>query len=146
MGPYVVVVEGPTEKALFDWFSRQLERRGREALDVRWAVCPAEGAPKITSFVTLFRGRGLRIAVLADYHEGQKSSMDKLKNSGLMEPGHLLLTSQFSGQDESDIEDLVGREMYIQLVNGAMELQGKHCLPPEKPSEECVAILACGGW
>ena len=141
VGPYVVVVEGPTEKALFDWFSRQLERRGREALDVRWAVCPAEGAPKITSFVTLFRGRGLRIAVLADYHEGQKSSMDKLKNSGLLEPGHLLLTSQFSGQDESDIEDLVGREMYIQLVNGAMELQGKHCLPPEKPSEASPRVV-----
>ena len=135
VGPYVVVVEGPTEKALADWFSRQLERRGREALDVRWAVCPAEGAPKITSFVTLFRGRGLRIAVLADYHEGQKGSMDKLKDSGLLEPGHLLLTSQFSGQDESDIEDLVGREMYIQLVNGAMNLQSMHCLPSEKPSD-----------
>lgn len=135
VGPYVVVVEGPTEKALFDWFSRQLERRGREALDVRWAVCPAEGAPKITSFVTLFRGRGLRIAVLADYHDGQKGLMDKLRDSGLLEPGHLLLTSQFSGQDESDIEDLVGREMYIHLVNGAMQLQGMHCLPSEKPAE-----------
>ena len=141
VGPYVVVVEGPTEKALFDWFSRQLERKDREALDVRWAVCPAEGAPKITSFVTLFRGRGLRIAVLADYHEGQKGSMNKLKESGLLEPGHLLLTSQFTGQDESDIEDLVGREMYIQLVNGAMKLQGMHCLPSEKPSDASPRVV-----
>ena len=141
VGPYVVVVEGPTEKALFDWFSRQLERRDREALDVRWAVCPAEGVPKITSFVTLFRGRGLRIAVFVDYHEGQKGSMAKLKDSGLLEPGHLLLTSQFSGQDESDIEDLVGREMYIQLVNGAMKLQSMHCLPTEKPSDASPRVV-----
>ena len=141
VGPYVVVVEGPTEKALFDWFSRQLERKGREALDIRWAVCPAEGAPKITSFVTLFHGRGLKIAVLADYHEGQKSSMKKLKESGLLEPGHLLLTSQFTGQDESDIEDLVGREMYIQLVNGAMNLQNMHCLPSEKPSDASPRVV-----
>ena len=42
VGPYVVVVEGPTE------------RRGREALDVRWAVCPAEGAPKISSLSPSF--------------------------------------------------------------------------------------------
>ena len=53
----------------------------------------------------------------------------------------MLLTSQFSGQDESDIEDLVGREMYIQLVNGAMELQGKHRLPPEKPSEASPRVV-----
>ena len=141
VGPYVVVVEGPTEKALFDWFSRQLERRGREALDVRWAVCPAEGAPKITSFVTLFRGRGLRIAVLADYHEGQKRSMDRLRDSGLLEPGHLLLTHQFADQDEADIEDLVGREMYVHLVNGAMQLYGMHCLPSEKPAEASPRVV-----
>lgn len=141
VGPYVVVVEGPTEKALFDWFSSQLERKDREALDLRWAVCPAEGAPKITSFVTLFRGRGLRIAVLADYHEGQKNSMNKLKDSGLLEPGHLLLTRQFTGQDESDIEDLVGREMYIHLVNGAMKLQSTHCLPSEKPSDASPRVV-----
>ena len=141
VGPYVVVVEGPTERALFDWFSRQLERRAREALDVRWAVCPAEGAPKITSFVTLFHGRGLRIAVLADYHEGQKGSMDKLRDSGLLEPGHLLLTHQFADQNEADIEDLVGREMYIHLVNAAMQLQGVHRLPPEKPAEASPRVV-----
>ena len=67
--------------------------------------------------------------------------MDKLKASGLLEPGHLLLTSQFSGQDESDIEDLVGREMYIQLVNGAMKLQSMHCLPSEKPSDASPRVV-----
>ena len=53
----------------------------------------------------------------------------------------MLLTSQFSGQDESDIEDLVGREMYIHLVNGAMQLQGMHCLPSEKPTEASPRVV-----
>lgn len=141
VGPYVVVVEGPTEKALFHWFSRQLERMDREALDVRWAVCPADGATKITSFVTLFSGRGLKIAVLADYHEGQKTTIDKLRNSKLLDSDHLLLTSEFVDQSDSDIEDLVGREMYIQLVNQALNLQGIHRLPTEKPSDASDRVV-----
>lgn len=92
VGPYVVVVEGPTEKAPFDWFSRRLSNRGREALDLRWAVCPAESAAKISGFVTLFAGRGLKIAVFADYHDGQKGLIDRLEKSGLLDEGHVLRT------------------------------------------------------
>ena len=132
VGPYVVVVEGPTERAFFEWFSRQLAERGREALDVRWAVCPAESAGKISSFVTLFAGRGLKIAVFTDYHEGQKGAMDRLEKSGLLEADHLLRTSTYASQDEADIEDVVGREMYVQLVNGCLGLRDPHLLPPTK--------------
>ena len=133
VGPYVVVVEGPTERAFFDWFSRQLAKRNREALDLRWAVCPAEGAGKITSFVTLFAGRGLKIAVFADYHKGQKKPIDQLEDSGLLEPDHLLKTSTYARQDEADIEDLVGREMYVELVNGCLGLREPYLIPATKP-------------
>ncbi len=133
VGPYVVVVEGPTERALFDWFSRQLAHHDRESLDLRWAVCPAEGASKISSFVTLFSGRELKIAVFADYHDGQKGTIDRLENTGLLPTGHVLRTSTYSGQDESDIEDLIGRPMYIELTNAAMELPESHRLPATKP-------------
>ena len=135
VGPYVVVVEGPTERAVFDWFSRQLSKFCREAMDLRWAVCPAQGAQKITSFVTLFAGRGLKIVVFADYHEGQKKLMDNLEKSDLLEPDHLLKTSEYAGQDEADIEDVIGRDMYVHLVNGCLELREPHLLPPPaKPS------------
>ena len=134
VGPYVVVVEGPTERVVFDWFSRQLSNRGREAMDLRWAVCPAQGALKITSFVTLFAGRGLKIAVFADYHEGQKKPIDNLEKSGLLEPDHLLKTSMYAGQDEADIEDVIGRDMYVHLVNGCLELREPHLLPAARPS------------
>lgn len=133
VGPYVVVVEGPTERAIFDWFSRQLARKGQEDLDLRWAVCPAEGASKISSFVTLFVGRGLKIAVFADYHEGQKGMIDRLEASGLLPPGHLLRTSTFTNAEESDIEDIIGRELYVELVNRCLGLPSPHRLPSSKP-------------
>lgn len=141
VGPNVVVVEGPTERAVIDWFSRELIKRGREGLDIRWAVCPADGASKISSFVTLFSGRGMKIAVLADYHEGQKKKIDRLAESGLLPEDHVLRTSDFTEEDESDIEDVVGREMYIVLVDGAMELSGKHSFPKTKPVDASIRVV-----
>ena len=133
VGPYVVVVEGPTERAIFEWSSRQLAKRGQEDLDLRWAVCPAEGASKISSFVTLFAGRGLKIAVFADYHKGQKQIINHLEESGLLPPDHLLLTSAFTNSEESDIEDIIGRELYVELVNRCLGLTDPHRLPSVKP-------------
>ena len=119
IGPYMLVVEGPSEVAYINWFSRQLVAQEKEGLDIRWAVAPAEGAPKVTSFVTLFKGRGLKIAALMDYHEGQKKMVNRLDDE-LMEEGYLLKTTDFVDQDEADIEDLVGWELYAHLVNESL--------------------------
>ena len=135
VGPYVVVVEGPTEAALISWFARYLATSGDETLDLRWAVCPAEGAAKVSSFVTLFKGRGLRIAALMDYHDGQKGLVDSLEGSDLLEAKHLFKTADYVSQSESDIEDVVGRELYIELVNRAMSLPDEHRLPQSLPSD-----------
>lgn len=141
VGPYVVVVEGPTEYALFHWFSRQLVVLDREGLDIRWAVCPAESASKVSSFVTLFHGRSLKIATLMDYHKGQKGLVDRLEESNLLEPGHLLKTTTYASQDDADIEDVVGREMYIQLVNGALRLPKSLAMPEEKPDDADIRVV-----
>lgn len=133
VGPYVLVVEGPSEAAYIHWFSRQLVAAGRAGLDIRWAVSPSQGAPKVTSFVTLFSGRGLKIAALLDYHEGQKKMVGDLEKSKLLEDGHLLKTTDFVTEDEADIEDLVGWELYAALVNGALQIPEKNRLPGQKP-------------
>jgi predicted ATP-dependent endonuclease of OLD family len=143
VGPYVVVVEGPTERGFFEWFSRQLAKRKREALDLRWAVCPAEGAGKISSFVTLFAGRDLKIAVFADYHDGQEAMIDRLEQSGLLAPGHVLRTSEYTStrQTESDIEDLVGRDLYGELVNKSLKLTDPYRLPSNRPEKAPVRVV-----
>jgi len=141
VGPYILVVEGPAEAGYINWFSRQLVARDREGLDLRWAVVPAEGANKVTSFVTLFSGRGLKIAALLDYHDGQKGMVDKLGDSGLLPPGHLLKTSDYTQQTDADIEDLVGRPMYVHLVNSALSLGGTNLLPSTKPATAPIRVV-----
>ena len=133
VGPYVCVVEGPAEYGFINWFSKRLVMNDKEGLDIRWAICPSEGASKISSFVTLFKGRGLNIAVLFDYHEGQKKLVKKLEESGLLEDGHLLKVVDYVDQDEADIEDMVGRELYIHLVNGVLDLPDHLNLPQDRP-------------
>ena len=141
VGPYVLVVEGPAEFAYLHWFARQLASRNRESLDLRWAIAPAEGAAKVTSFVTLFKGRSLQIAVLMDYHTGQKKMVDRLESSGLMDDGHLLKTTDFLEQEEADIEDLIGWPLYVHVVNEALGLSGRHKLPAERPKDTDIRIV-----
>ena len=138
IGPYMLVVEGPSEVSYINWFCRTLVAKGREGLDIRWAVVAAEGAAKVTSFVTLFKGRGLKIAALMDYHEGQKNMVTRLE-AGLMDEGCLLKTTDFVDQDEADIEDLIGWELYSHLVNESLGVPNQHRLPAKQP-EETVRI------
>ena len=118
-----------------NWFTRKLVADGRTGLDIRWAIAPAEGAPKVTSFITLFKGRGLKIAALLDYHSDQKGMVKKLEESKLLEDGHLLKTTEFVDQDEADIEDLIGWELYAELVNGALSIPEANKLPAAKPQD-----------
>ena len=135
VGPYVVVVEGSSEWAFMNWFTRKLVADGRTGLDIRWAIAPAEGAPKVTSFITLFKGRGLKIATLLDYHKDQKKMVEKLEESQLLEDGHLLKTTDFVDQDEADVEDLIGWDLYAALVNGALSIPEANKLPAAKPHD-----------
>ena len=141
IGPYVVVVEGPSEVPYMEWFTRALLAKKREGLDIRWAVAPAEGATKVSSFVTLFKGRGLKIAALFDYHDGQKKLIDNLEKSRLLDDGHLLRTSDFVNQDDSDIEDLIGWELFVSLVNGALQIPEPHKLPLERPADSDIRVV-----
>jgi len=140
VGPYVLVVEGPSEAAYLHWFSRQLVAFKKQGLDIRWAVCPAEGSSKVSSFITLFRGRDLKIATLLDYHESQKSMVTKLECSNLLKDGHILKTVEFVDDEEADIEDLLGWPLYSALVNGALHLPEGDQLPIDKPHDCDVRI------
>ena len=141
LGPYVLVVEGPTEDAYIKWFSRELVKRGRSGLDIRWAVAPAESASKVSSFVSLFHNRGLSIAALLDYHEGQKGNVDRLAQSNLLKEGHLIKVTDIVGQDEADIEDLLGRDFYIGLINKQLTIYGAKKLPDERPEEASIRVV-----
>ena len=141
VGPYVVVVEGSSEWAFMNWFNRKLVVDQRTGLDIRWAIAPAEGASKVTSFITLFKGRGLKIAALLDYHKDQKKMVKRLDESKLLEDGHLLKTIDFVDQDEADVEDLIGWDLYAALVNGALSIPDANKLPAAKPGDCGIRIV-----
>jgi len=67
--------------------SNELRAKGKTALDPRWTITPAGGVDKIGSFVALFRGNELDVAVLTDFHDGDKKKVRSLRDSELLRSG-----------------------------------------------------------
>ena len=122
IGEHTLLVEGPSDLLYIHWFSRELQERGRTRLDPRWTVTPVGGIDKFGSFNALFGGNELHVAILTDYHQGEKRKVNNLEDSGLLRAGHLFLANQFTDQEEGDIEDLLGRDLYVELVNQCYQL------------------------
>lgn len=133
IGKNTLLVEGPSDILYLNYFSNILAQNGREALDSKWTICPTGGIDKIQSFVSLFSGKSLHIASLTDYHEGDKRKIDKLRATGILKTGHILLASDYTGLDASDIEDIIGVDEYLHLVNSCYNLTGTDLIstPPD---------------
>ena len=117
VGKHTLLVEGPADLLYLKWFSGRLQEAGKECLDSRWVITPCGGIDKIVSFLALFGGTKLHIAVFTDYHMGQKSKIRTLKESELLRAGHVFSAEMYVDQAEADIEDILGRQLYIALVN-----------------------------
>src|SRR6202035_6042263 len=99
---------GPSDILFLKAASAELMARGRIGLDKRWVVCPSNGIDKVAAFLSLFGGNKLHVAVLLDYAKGQKAKVDQIKQSKLLQEGHVFAVTDFVSQDEGDIEDLLG--------------------------------------
>jgi predicted ATP-dependent endonuclease of OLD family len=134
VGEHTVLVEGPSEILYFEWFKRKLASLGRLTLDKRWVISPCGGIDKVPAFLSLFAGNRLHIAVLTDFATGQKKKIRDLRESKLLRDGHVLTAEMYAGQTEADIEDVIGREPYIELVKQAYGLTAKQSLPVKRPT------------
>lgn len=128
IGKSTLLVEGPSDILYLSFFSNVLEKQGRHCLSDQWTICPTGGIDKIQSFVSLFSGNALNIASLTDYHEGDKAKINKLKQSGILSTGHILVASDYTGLPTSDIEDIIGSSAYIKLINECYNLDSKEKL------------------
>lgn len=70
-----------------------------------------------------------------DFHDGQKGKVRRLENSNLLEEERVFRVTRYIDQEEGDIEDLIGREAYVYLVNNSLKLTGSHQIPDEKPED-----------
>ncbi len=82
--------------------------------------------------MSLFRGNHLHIAAVVDVQAGHKAKIENAKK--ILEDKHLLTLDGYAGQNEADIEDVLGREFYAALVNKTYDLRGKEKLPATTPA------------
>jgi len=120
VGPNTLLVEGPSDILYLQVMTNALVGMKRVGLSPKWTVCPVGGVDKVASFVALFGGNKLNIAVLTDYASGQKRKVEELKKNALIRDGsRVLLASDFVDLPEADVEDMFGRKLYLRLVDAA---------------------------
>jgi len=141
VGKDTLLVEGPSDLLYLKWLSQELKEQGREYLDRRWVITPCGGIDKVGSFMALFGGTKLHVAVFTDFHKGQKGKVRSLKGSELLRAGHVFSAEMYVDQDDADVEDLLGRSLYITLINKCYSLDEPHRLPEEKPTDVPIRVL-----
>lgn len=142
VGKHTLLVEGPSDLLYLKWFSKEAKAAGRVELSPRWTITPVGGIGKIGSFITLFGGNKLHVAAFTDFHEGDKKKIRELRESELLKQGHVLSAESYVPQTEADTEDLLGRELYIYLVNKCYGLTGSKKLPEERPAGAPTRVIA----
>lgn len=141
IGEHTLLVEGPSELLYLPWFSVRLGSLGRVSLDKRWTLTPCGGIDKIPSFLALFSGQKLHIATLVDFAEGGKKRVTDLRASDLLQSGHVFSAEKYAAQNEADVEDIIGREMYSVLINESYGLDKKQKLSPTRPKDAPIRVV-----
>jgi len=141
IGPNTILVEGPSDLLYLKFFSKKLIDMKRIGLDYRWVIAPSGGIDKISSFVTLFNSQKLNIAVITDFHKGDKKKVEAMKESSILKSGHVFTINHYIGTDEADIEDMLGRDFYIELVNKSYNIESSKHLKDINKSERIVKVV-----
>ena len=79
LGENCLLVDRPSDLLYLQWASEELRTRGRTGLDPRWVVTPCGGIRKVGSFLTLFGGHHLHVAVPTAFAPGEKTSVRSLR-------------------------------------------------------------------
>ncbi len=141
IGKHTLLVEGPSDILYLEFMSKELKENGKEFLDRRWVITHTGGIDNIKSFVSLFGGNKLHVAVFCDLHIGQKKKVELLRDSGLIQKDHVLCADKYAGQEEADTEDLIGRDNYIFLINKCFTLSEAQQLPNERAEKSSARVL-----
>lgn len=139
IGKNTLLVEGPSDIFYLQALSNVLKERGRESLSPSWTICPSGGIDKIFSFASLFGGNKLNIAVLCDFAKGDKGKVQRLKQSQILNTNHVYTVADFTGKDESDVEDIFHPEVFSEILNQAYELENDLRIDAEKLSSSTPA-------
>ena len=148
---HTLLVDGPGEILYLQWFKRKLAHLGRATLDDRWVNTPCGGVEKVAAFLSLFSGGGPGIAVVGRGAARLEASAPEGKSTTLatlLKEGNVLDWGSYAGQAGAGVEDLIGRNGYLELsalANGlSKETVGNLSRPPGgavTPAEEVKALM-----
>ena len=136
VGSDILLVEGPSDVVYLTYLSRYLEEQGQNGLDTRWTITPAGGITKLPSFLSIFGSNRINVAVLTDSSDADAATIARLRQLGRLGYGGVVRIGDALGRTEADIEDLLGTDFYLALVNKAYagELHGKSITSADLPS------------
>lgn len=135
IGPNTLLVEGPSDMVYLRVLSQALAKRRREVLSEKWTLCPSGGIDKIAPFVRLFGGNRINVAVLSDISSGDKTKIENLKKADILKAGHFYTCADFVNQPEADVEDFLGADLFVEILNGAYK-------PPAANVVTLAALMA----
>lgn len=135
VGKNTLLVEGPSDILYLQALSQALKNQSREGLNPRWVICPTGGIDKIHSFVSLFGGNNLNVAVLCDLEHGSKRKVERLKKSQILRSNQVYTIADFTNKTESDIEDIFHSDLYSKILNKTYSLSGQNIIDTQKLTE-----------
>lgn len=118
VGPYNLLVEGPSDLIYLSVFQDHLKDIGRESLDGRFVIVPVGGADKLPTFVALLHAQ-LNVTVLVDGLPDQHKRLVELVSEGVFEQDKLVGIQDIAHVSRANVEDLFSPEEYLRLYNSA---------------------------
>lgn len=119
VGKNCLVVEGVSDLLYIQVISGVLSNAGRISLSSEWTITPVGGIDKVPTFVALLGSqKGIKIATLIDYQSKDNQMIENLYKKRILSQKSVFTYADFTGGKEADVEDMLGPDFYLDLVNG----------------------------
>jgi hypothetical protein len=135
LGPQTLLLDRASDVLYLKWFSRELQQLGRDHLDPGWSLVPIGGLDSIGPFAALFASASQKIVVLTDGLMSHPRRLEGLWERGVLQFGRILRPALYVDLEDAQIEDMLGRALFRDLVTGAFNLADAAVLPGEAPPD-----------
>jgi hypothetical protein len=136
-----LLVEGPADLIYLRFFSSLLDSQRRSHLRDDVTIVPVGGLDNLATFIALLHGNELEMVVLHDFVNAPDQRINSLVREKIIRDKQVLNYAMFrnpkalgakpSGLLNSDVEDMISVDLYLELFNGAYATELKGCIIAE---------------
>ncbi len=114
-----LLVEGYSDELILESMSRLCSKKKENYIDIHEvSILPANGANKMSYFVTLLTKENLKFLALLDYDsEGRKAAKELKEKFNINEKNILTLDTLVEKGNDLEIEDLIDIDFYLEALN-----------------------------